>query len=354
MEKIKKLFLLKKEAILLDSKLYIVKSFFAVLTAYIIAKNNSILKLDTISILFGLMLTLEPVTLTGIRTGLNQLCSSIIGAACTAFIIYMFNINSVTVALAVSLTLYVCIKINWREVSSVAIFTSIYMTQYIQKNSAGVPSELFTFKLRMFALGTGVAVAIVYNMIFSILSYRRMKYRRVSFLLDSVTNNIKETIVGVENRDKQLIFRKKLDLPGTFNNIDWVYSHYEDMKKELGSKFNITGINKQDVDSIQNVISQIRGITHFNYDLCYVISQNEFNFLNIENEREKIINELQYEANELMQINKVVNNKYQCCELKNLVKQHPPINCEYAERIINDIDEIKNCIASIKQEMMSL
>ena len=58
-----------------------------------------------ISLLFGLMLTLEPVTLTGVRNGLNQIYASHLGALSTAIIIYCFGINIWTVAISMAFTL---------------------------------------------------------------------------------------------------------------------------------------------------------------------------------------------------------------------------------------------------------
>ena len=160
------------------------------ITAYAIAHNNSVLKLDMISLLFGLMLTLEPVTLTGVRNGLNQIYASSLGALSTAIILYCFGINIWTVAISIAFTLYVGLKINWREVSVVAIFTSIYMTQYVQNTAAGQPSIFLTFRLRILALGVGIVIAILFNFLFSLFSYRSMIYKRITFLLGSTISSL--------------------------------------------------------------------------------------------------------------------------------------------------------------------
>lgn len=162
-------FSFKKEAWLFDSKLYILKTFFlSVITAYAIASFFPLLQKDMISLLFGLLLTLEPVTITGIRSGLDQIYATTLGAILTAVIITLFGINIWTVAFSITVTLFVSIKINWKVISVVALFTAIYMTQYVQLDSAGLPSAFLTFRLRITALATGVSVAILYNFIFSL------------------------------------------------------------------------------------------------------------------------------------------------------------------------------------------
>ena len=135
----------KKEAILLDSKLYIVKSMVAIATGYLVGSKMPIANLDMISVLLGVMYNLEPVNVSGIKGGLNQLLASSLGAACTGVLIFLFGINVYTIAFGMALTLYTSLKINWRMVHPVAIFTCIYMTQFIQVNEFMQPSIWLTF-----------------------------------------------------------------------------------------------------------------------------------------------------------------------------------------------------------------
>ena len=100
-----------KEAMLLDSKLYIVKSMVAIATGYIIGSKMPIANLDMISVLLGVMYNLEPVNVSGIKGGINQLLASTLGAACTGILILLFGINVYTIALGMALTLYVSLKI---------------------------------------------------------------------------------------------------------------------------------------------------------------------------------------------------------------------------------------------------
>lgn len=290
---------LKKEAVFLDSSLYIIKSFIAVIAAYIFSYKNPILKLDIISVLFGLMLTLEPVNLTGIRNGLNQLYSTVLGALSTALIIYILGINIFSIALSVALTLYVCLKIDWRAVSPVAIFTSIYMTQYVQKNAAGETSILLTFRLRIFALVTGILTAILFNFIFSRFYYRSMANRRVSFLLESMIGNLNLTILGMEEQNKEFICKSKLALPNTFNDIDWVFSLFQDLRKEYKSQSSIAEVSIFDLEKLLNTFLFLRTITHLNYDINYVLLEEDFLWENVKLQKSNLCNELKLIVSEM-------------------------------------------------------
>lgn len=348
---------LKKEANLLDSRLYIVKAFMAVATAYFIASRNTILKLDTISVLFGLMMTLEPVTLTSIKSGFTQLYTSLIGAAATTLIIYFFHINTLTIALAVAFTLYVCLKINWREVSGFAIFTSIYMTQYVQKTPSGEPSVFLTFRLRMLALGFGVLIAVIYNLIFSNLYYRRMVYYRISYLLQSAMENLNKTMKGIERSDTAAVSSIKQNLPGTFNDIDWVFSLFNDIRKEYKFKLRISGFKEKDIERLQNVIMSIRGITHLNYDMVYILTEEEFNWSKLNNKKE-----IQYEfssyISELEKIKCIFDKKVQDIECDkestSCEKSELPEAEEHSARIAHDLKEISKNISNIKLETLNI
>ena len=95
-----------KEAMLLDSKLYIVKSMVAIATGYIIGSKMPIANLDMISVLLGVMYNLEPVNVSGIKGGINQLLASTLGAACTGILILLFGVMSKLITYYVAIIQY--------------------------------------------------------------------------------------------------------------------------------------------------------------------------------------------------------------------------------------------------------
>ncbi|QUI25145.1 hypothetical protein HZI73_23870 [Vallitalea pronyensis] len=270
MKKLLSFFSFKKEAWLFDSKLYIFKTFLSVMTAYAIASFIPLLQKDMISLLFGLLLTLEPVTITGIRSGLDQIYATTLGAILTALIITLFGINIWTVALSIALTLFVSLKINWKVVSVVALFTAIYMTQYVQLDAAGLPSAYLTFQLRITALGTGVAVAILFNFIFSLFSYRRMEEKRIAYLLHAIATHFSLVKDGLAKGNSSIILEAKNNLPHTFNDIDSLFSLLTDKEKEYAFKKKLHLPSKLAYNkALKQVITSLRNITHLLYDTSY-------------------------------------------------------------------------------------
>lgn len=269
-----KRFSLQKEALLLDSKLYIIKSALAVATGYIAGSNLPIVHMDMISVLLGVMYNLEPINVSGIRGGISQLAASAVGAFCTAVLISLFGINVYTIALAMALTIFVSLKMNWRMVSPVAIFTCIYMTQYVQLDAMGNPSVLLTFRLRILALSLGVSIAVFYNYVFSFFYYKKIAFKRLEFIK-------LQTLSGFEYIKSQLDGKSgdtgKLSIyQGIFNDIELVSSNINTMLHEADKIHR--SLDKRKLLLIMEIIDLLKKVNHLVYDLNF--SRTEYKRIN--------------------------------------------------------------------------
>ena len=298
----KKVLLLKNEAYLFDANLYIIKSLVAVFTAYAIVQRLPLVHKDLISVLFGLMMTLEPVTVTGVRSGLKQITATLLGAMVTAIIIFIFGINIWTVAISVSATLFLCLKINWREVSPVAIFTSIYMTNYVQYTASGEPSVVLTFQLRILSLGTGILIAVIFNFLFSLFYYKQMERKRIVHSLINLADHLKELKKGIEEGSLKPVDQVKERLRETFNGIDWLTSLVKDKDMEAKIKKKMKLHNKNvKTASYHKILKALRNISHLIYDTIYFLTY-QINSLNtqqlqaISNKLDELIKECEYLA----------------------------------------------------------
>ncbi len=213
---------LGRQATLFDSYLYVLKGFLSIFTGYILFHNHSILGKDMISLLFGMMLTLEPINIVGIKSGLDQIKATVLGGIVTAILVSLFGLNAVTIPLGVALTMYISLKFNWRFVSPVAIFSAIYMTQYIQLDALGEPSMWITFRLRILALGAGVAIAILYNYLFSLVFYSSMLRKRLVYIVESLETHLNTYLKDEATGDLKAL---KVDISSLFSDIDLINSH---------------------------------------------------------------------------------------------------------------------------------
>jgi|GEM_PF-2274425 len=238
---------------LFDSPLYILKAFIGVLTAYLLLSNNPIIGKDMISVLFGMMLTLEPVNITGLKSGREQIQSTLIGGAVAFVIVVIGGINWITVPLAVSATLYASLLLNWRNVPAVAIFTAIYMTQYIQFDLNGNPSMWLTLRLRMFALVSGILIGVALNYLFSLFFYKKMIAKRAIYILE----NLASTVASWEHMTDDALLTAYEHLSLFEDDVNFVQNHLTDLKSEKKSQ------------SYQTLILYIRHVIHEMHHMLY-------------------------------------------------------------------------------------
>jgi len=285
MKSLERILGLKREAVLLDSWLYIFKAMCAISVGFVLGRTFSITRLDMISVLLGVMYNLEPINVSGLKGGINQLLASMLGALITGFLVYLMNyqISFATIALGIGLTMYVALKIDYRMVSPVTIFTSIYMTQLLQTDALGQPSVLLTFRLRILALGLGVLVAMVFNLLFSLFYYKKIGRKRVEFVKLHSINAIKHSIKGLQ--EPQLIQSSEFVLASVFNDVDMVKVNIETMMRERFVPFNHK--ERVQLSNLLDVVMHIKNMTHCAYDNLFIaynlgeiIEPNDLNQLN--------------------------------------------------------------------------
>jgi hypothetical protein len=286
---------LKREAILLDSRLYILKAMCAISAGFILGHAFSITRLDMISVLLGVMYNLEAINVSGVKGGINQMLASTLGAMTTGLLVYLmgYDVTVFTVAIGMGLTLFIALKIDYRMVSPVAIFTSIYMTQFIQRDLAGNPSVLLTFQLRISALGLGVLIAITFNYLFSFLYYRQIGRRRLEFAKIQSLIGLDKTLEELSSATTDHNANNTL-LAFVFSDIEMVKSNVETMLKETWLPFNRQ--ERKNLSNIHEIIKSLKIIMHLAYDSNYIYDEGRLTV------RDKDIDKLQEIINTLRSI----------------------------------------------------
>lgn len=333
---------LGQEAYLFDSPLYLTKSLLAIATGYIIGRQFPIANLDMISVLLGVMYNLEPLNRLGIRSAISQVLASVIGAAATGVLVLAFGVNVFSVSVGMLLTLYVCLKINWRLVSPVAIFTSIYMTQYLQLNEVGLPSIWLTFRLRIMALSLGILIALFYNYIFSNLYYKKFAEKRLQYANEQVLSGLKYTIQVFQ----RILPRGKRGYIQLFsqqmNDLDLIYSNIESLKTEF------TFLKKEnklsELKMLQDIAELYRDINHLTYDLNFLLESTPD--VKLDKELELSLEEVIVVLESIDYTNSIVPPLH---ELK-VEKHYLDLEDSFAERI-NKICEKVNLVVEKLQDL---
>jgi hypothetical protein len=168
--------------------------------------------------------------------------------------------------LGMGLTMYIALKIDYRSIPPVAIFTSIYMTQYIQSDALGNPSILFTIRLRVLALGLGVVIALVFNYGFSFFYYRKIAVRRLEYAKGQCVIMLKQTAQNLASSE-DLSQGEDLPFPLIFNDVDTVWSQLKAIRQESSLPF--SAAQKNNLLVAESIVKSLKAIVHMAYDLCY-------------------------------------------------------------------------------------
>jgi len=262
-----KYFGLRKEAFLLDSHLYILKAMVALAFAYAISSQLPIVGIDKVSVLLGVMYNLEAANVLGLKGGLNQLLASSLGAFVTGLLIVAMNyqVGILTIVFGMGLTMWIALKIDYRMVSPVAIFTSLYMNLLLQSNAAGQPSVATTFVIRLLALGFGIGVAIMFNALFSFVYYKNLAQRRLELVKIQTLKGLRHTLQSLQGPRKA---QSNLDsLVGLFNDIETVKAHLDSLSEE---RFWLSASLKNHLPTIQALVLEFKNMLHLAYDLLYL------------------------------------------------------------------------------------
>ncbi len=304
MKKILNYLKFNQEILLLNSYAYLAKVFLSILTAYVIADHNPLLHKDLISVLFGLALTLEQTNYTSLKNGYDQFVSSVLGGLSAAIIVYLFGINFWTVALSVTFAVFVALKVNWKNVSPVAVFTAIYMTQYVQLNSLGLPSMLLTFRLRISALTFGIFIALVYNFVFSLFFYDKFLVKRVYLILDKLSDNLSLLILTVKENKKDSLNSVKNHADEIFGIMNWIFILFKDYTYDYKMKSKILNVKDMNPKEALDVLLFSRNITHFISDTAIILNYAEFD----SEKRESILDELESILSKINLLKKSIKN----------------------------------------------
>jgi hypothetical protein len=246
----------------------------AIGTGYLVGSMFAVTRLDMISVLLGVMYNLQPTNVTAVKGGINQMLASFMGAVTTGILVYFFGPTIVTIVLGMGLTLFIALKIDYKSVSPVAIFTSIYMTQFIQKDMLGNPSIFLTIRLRMLALGLGILIAIIFNFIFSFLYFRNMTFKRMEFMKLSSLDALKltENYLLEDNMASGIDYNTVFS--GVFNNIDSVIGNIQTMSKEPMMRFSEK--ERNNLEGFSKMANSIKIMVHLAYDACFTKDESKF------------------------------------------------------------------------------
>lgn len=262
---------LSPEARLLDTNGFILKASLAMLAAFWLGPMVPLANRDMISFLFAMMLSLEPVSTTGFKRGKDQFIATLIGGLVSGVIVAVVGINPLGLALSIAAILYFTLHGNWREISVVALFTGIYMTQFLQTDTSGMVDIPLTMLVRIVALTSGIAFAMVFNVLISLLLMRHIPKKRLCFLTYRLSKHLEQFILKLESQTP-IVDSAHLTMSNLFNDIDWTISLLSDLRADKLLK--LGRLKPETVDEAIKKAKGLRTFCHYLFDLEVGVRQN--------------------------------------------------------------------------------
>lgn len=267
---------LAAEAKLLGSWAFIIKASIAMFAGFALGQYIPLVNRDMISFLFAMMLTLEPVSTAGLRRGLEQFRATLVGGVLSGIIVAVVGINPLGLALSIGAILYFTLAKDWRNLSVVALFTGIYMTQFLQQTPAGTPDILLTMLVRILALSAGILYAILFNGLVSLVDMRHMPTKRLCFVhyrLSKHLQRLNEKLKhGLPIEDSM-----HLTMSNLFNDIDWNLGLLRDLHND--PLLTVGGLKKPQVQRSIVHLESLRTFTHYLFDLEIQLRDAQFSAL---------------------------------------------------------------------------
>lgn len=173
-----------------------------------------------------------------------------------------------------------------------------------------------------------------------------MERKRIAHILVTLSGHLKQTRIGIANRDIDIINQEKQLIPRTFSSIDWLTSLIRDKDKEVKVRRKlIQKSSKEDTVAYLSVLITLRSITHLIYDTTYILAEHV---------RDLSSEECQIALKNMDQL--IAECEYMSSQYENVHSEHTTLSnidketiSYQGDRIFNNLNGIGDMIQRIKQ-----
>ena len=256
--------------ILYNTKLYLLKMFLVVGTAFMIWNTRLLYEHGLIVILFSAILMAKPVYGIGYIALIKEIICAVISGIITAGIIELFGADIITCAVSLTIAILVNIKVNWREKLYGGLLVNIYI---IGNSISGINSTiepLTSYMYGIIGLFIGGFIAILFNSLFSTTFFNKLVNNSFKFFIGELISIIKSMMNGLEYEQYHIFHMNTKKFHRVFKDIEWVYSHYEENWNEDKYRQYSEAYERKKLDNCVHIIMFIReiGVGLFNINTC--------------------------------------------------------------------------------------
>jgi len=256
--------------ILYNTKLYLLKMFLVVGTAFMIWNTRIIYEQGLIVILFSAIMMGKSVYGIRYKAFLKELICAVISGIITAGIIELFGVDIISCAVSLTIAILVNIKVNWRE----KLYGGLLVNIYIIGNSISLINSpikpLTSYMYGIIGLIIGGLIAILFNSLFSTTFFNKLVNNSFKFFIGELISIIKSMMNGLEYEQYHIFHMNTKKFHRVFKDIEWIYSHYEENWNEDKYRQYSDAYERKKLNNCVHIIMFIReiGVGLFNINTC--------------------------------------------------------------------------------------
>lgn len=181
---------------------------------------------DALSPVFTALLCIKGTFFTGLAEARSQLAAALTGALLALGSAAIGGKSAVTLAVAVMIAAYLCVRFNWESHSLLVLFTLLY-SYLLPLGTLG-----HTAVTRLEAVFVGVTVATAINYLFSRFRYRRMYYFRLRHALEGLEKTLLDVIAAAREGDVDSLAQHTRSLKSLARVVSLLYEESVDLARE--------------------------------------------------------------------------------------------------------------------------
>lgn len=252
---------------------------------------------DYLSASFVAVLTLQPNLYRGLNWSWEQLVTTTLGASVTWAVLFAGGGElsptwwTVQAAIAMGITIYLCLRFDMGDASTIAVFTVVYLTCLPQM----IPDQGFveTFHLRYATILIGIGTATLINYGSSLFRYSDRMNLNLREIIGELTEALENLNTQLRNNDRKdaNLQEPMTCLRDTFGRIHDVEIDLEQLSRE--AEWKATRVRQEQVGAIRSRLLLVKNMTHHAWSIVLNLIHEEHSQTSLEELRQGLSQRIQ-------------------------------------------------------------
>jgi hypothetical protein len=206
---------------------------------------------DVLSPVFTALLCIKGTFFTGLAEARSQLSAALLGALLALASSAVGGKSALTLAAAVMLAAYLCVRFHWESHSLLVLFTLLY-SYLLPIGTLG-----HTAVTRVEAVLVGITVATAINYLFSRFRYRRMYYFRLRHALEGLERALLDVAAAARAGDVESLAGQAQTIKSLARVVSLLYEESVDLAREVLLRKHAGGLTESLVPRIERLANRL-------------------------------------------------------------------------------------------------